>query len=869
MRVSRSASSLAWLLLAALGCAGDGCGGCMEPIPGGFPPEQRAANAVTTKLTKEGLDQIQGLVSDLIVEQLGATTLDLPCTVQSLTQTFNVPIVGPQSITFDAFICDLDESGSCTAADDTHPSRTDGSMACQAAITVEGIELTPVQNVSGSVDIEIEVQLRVNTGKIPLRSQEVPLINCAIGCTMEYDSDIKAPEYLPVVATMRMTIDPVRGDILTFQVPDIEDITNAVDTSELQLTKISGGCNNWACNLGNLDFVKDLLFSQLQGELTSQLRTLVDGFRCLPCEEGTNACPAGAACSDGLCIDQASTVCVPNLLGIEGRADLGALLGDFGGGGEKLDVSMVAGGKNADGTPSIAAPQGSLVLGMLGGTATQNRAACVRSLEYTMPPLPAPMNFDAEIGETPPGMTSVAGYHLGLAFSDRFLDKTLFDVWSAGTLCLDLGQEQVSLISSSLFSTLVPSLHLLTQGRDVPMLLSLRPFQPPSIVVGRGTVKDGPNGPVPDDALLTVEMPDLHVDFYGFIDERYARLFTLSANVKLPLSLEFDAAAGTVTPVLGALKSLLGDARGINNEMLAEDPQALVAVIDSIIGLVEPQLASALSPIALPEVEGFKLEVLGARGSVPKASGAGYEHLALFTKLSQAAAYSVRFDAQAQLVGVEVPSVEAMRAGANPTVMIDASASGLTRTGFAGYEYSWRVNGGFWTPWTSDARLAVSAPVLRLQGRHFVDVRVREKGVVESTDLTPARVWVDVDWEAPTVSLRLDRQTGEVITEARDLVTPAEELSFRYRVGEQGWSSAGGARVFTLAELGDDAFLEVEVTDAAGHVATARFGSLATSQPVRPLSGVTGEAVTGGCATGAVGLLALVGLAGALRRRRR
>lgn len=880
MRARRSASTLIWLLVAAIGCAGDGCGGCMEPIPGGFPPAERASNAITTKMTKDGLDQIQGFVSDMIVQQLGATTLDLPCTVQKMSQTVNVPIVGPQTVSFDAFICDLDESESCTAADATHPSRTNGNMACQAAITVDGIELTPTQNVSGSVDIVVEVQLRVNTGKIPLRSQEVPLLNCNIGCTMEYDTDLKAPEFLPVLATMRMSVDPARGDILTFQVPNINDITSSIDTSELQLSGVGSGCANWACDLGNLDFVKELLFGQIQGELTLQLREAVDSFRCLPCAQGTNACPGSSTCSDtGLCYDQYAPnsdpakdvrVCVPNLLGVEGRADVGAMLGGFGGGGGKLDVSVVAGGRNADGKPSIEAPQGSLVLGMLGGTGTPARALCVPDVGFTMSPMPAPMNFDAELGETPPGMTSVAGYHLGLALSDRFLDKSLYDVWAAGTLCLDLGQEQVSLISTGLFSTFVPSLHLLTQGRDVPMLISLRPFQPPSIRIGRGTVKDGPKGPVPDDALLTIEMPELHVDFYGFIDERYARLFTLAANVKLPLSLEFDVAAGTVTPVLGELTSLLGDARGINNEMLAEDPQALAAVLDSVIGLVEPQLAGALSPIALPEMEGFKLEVLGARGSVPKASGGGFEHMALFTKLSPAAApFAARFDAQAQLVGLDLPSVEALRAGEYPVVRIDASASGLTRLGFEGHEYSWRVNGGFWTPWTDDSRLAVSAPVLRLQGRHFVDVRVREKGVVESTDLTPARVWVDVDWEAPTVSLRLDRTTGEVITEAHDLVTPVEELSFRYRLGEQSWSSAGGARAFTLAELGDDPFLEVEVTDAAGHVATARFGSHATAQPVTPLATFAGEAGAGGCATGAAGLFALVGLAAALRRRRR
>ena len=128
----------------------------------------------------------------------------------------------------------------------------------------------------------------------------------------------------------------------------------------------------------------------------------------------------------------------------------------------------------------------------------------------------------------------------------------------------------------------------------------------------------------------------------------------------------------------------------------------------------------------------------------------------------------------------------------------------------------------------------------------------------------PTRVWAVVDYEPPVVRLELDRERRELRTVARDFVTPAHALAFRYRGSQGAWSEPGPARTFGLDELGPEPFLEVEVADEAGHSAQARFGDVATVAPGTPLA----PSDSGGCSTGAPAVLALFALA-ALRRRRR
>jgi len=397
----------------------------------------------------------------------------------------------------------------------------------------------------------------------------------------------------------------------------------------------------------------------------------------------------------------------------------------------------------------------------------------------------------------------------------------------------------------------------------VPMLVALRPRNAPSVRIGKGTIRPGSD--IPDDPLLTVTLRDVQLDFYAFLEERYSRLFSLTADLSLPLSLRFNAAANTVKPVLGNLASALTNVRPSNSEMLAEDPQVVADLLKAIIGLIEPVLASVLTPIELPTFQGFKVEIEDARGVVPLPGGAGYQHLALFAKLDLAPQHPMvaQVHTTVRIAESSVPDAEGARAGIAPVLVLEADADGPQPAGFAGWEFTWRADGGLWSPWVRGPRIPVTAPVLRLQGRHVVEVAAHAVGLRDFDDRDPARVTFLVDYEPPDVRLDADPETREIRTVASDAVTPADALSFRYRV-DGIWQAPGRAATFRAAEA---TRLEVEATDESGRVGRAVYGPADEPRAIAPGAGV--GAPSAGCAGVDAGVSALAALAWRARRRRK
>lgn len=885
----RFARTAAWVLLLALGCGGGGasCGGCgagcaMEEIPGGFPQTERADNAMRTKLSADGLRFIESQVQTLLAQQVGQLAFPIPCT--DVSQSYQPPPIGPITlppVTLAIHACDLNGDQRCTSADDDPSLRPDepghGTL-CGASTSITGMKLLPGQLPNGDVDIAVEVNLLVNTGRIPLA---VVAQNC--GCSFEFDSDRNAPPTIPVRVHLQLKVNR-QNKLLSWDLTGIDDIAGNIDPTELQVQRPPGASPlcSWVCDVSNVDLFKEVLFDRIKGMIYEQLRPAVDGARCLACTDG--ACPAGSNCHEDICYrdpyrptsDPATDQrdCVEQKLGMEGRADLGSALGGFGGAGTKLDVSIMAGGLDPDGSPSTKAQAGGVVVGVMGGTLAATRSACVPMQRWQprLTPIPA-LDFDAEARTAAQNGTALTGYHLGFSIADDYLDRAAFEAWGAGALCIDLSSEAAGgILTTGLFKTFLGSLDLLTHKQDSPMLVSLRPRSPPQIRIGKGTTKPGaePGTRLPDDALLTIEMKDLNVDFYAFIEERQVRLFTLIADLSLPLALEFDATAKTVTPVLGGLETLLTNVRAANNELLAEDPDSLVSVLSSIIGLAGGPLAGGLGAIEMPALQGMELQVLDARGASRRAAG-DHDHLALFLKLALTppAPYSQRFDTSAKLVSLAMPPLDALRfEGARPAATIDVAGLGATPLGFAGFEYSWRVDGDLWRPWEASSRLVIAAPQLVLEGRHLVEVRAREAGVMESADRSPASVVVTVDYTAPELSLVPDAAAGLVRVVAHDRVAQAEELTMRVRTTGD-WSAPTALRDVPFGELDGDV-LEVEVRDPAGFLATAKLGSELQLTEASPLakSGGSDVPAAGGCAEAAGSLVALSGLVALLRRRR-
>lgn len=883
-------SVVSWAVVATLGCSAGagGCGGCAEPIPGGFPPELRVNNAVSAKVSKDGLAFFESRVADIIGALAGqGLEFQVPCTDVSQHLYYEVlgyPVVDTE---IPIFACDHSTNWSCgdeNAGTSVPPQRdptaptSPPKRQCQAAAVVKNLEINPTQaSPSSPVDVEVKLALRVNTGAIPVAA-DLPICGTT-RCEIEYDSNGSGSPDVPINVVLHLKLDPTYGDVLAFDVGNI-DLDQIVDTADLKLSSTGSSVCDLACDLLDVDFVKDLLFGFLRGMLDTEVRNIIDGFRCRACTTDRD-CPGTSTCDGdmGVCFEgnPDNRVCPPTLIGLEGRVKAGDMLAGFGGStASLLDLYAVAGGRNPDTSPSVKAENGGIVIGLMGGTRAAVRdnqgsvvapgvAACVPARTFDRRPQPRPVNFDLEAqNATPSAGGSVGNYELGLALSDNFLDQAMFDVYQSGLLCLNVDSSVSTFLSSSLFSTFLPSLGVLTGGRDVPMLIALRPKTAPEVIIGKGTTKEVNGELVPDDPLLTIAMKQLQLDFYALIDDRFARLFSLRTDLNLPLSLEFGV-NNTVTPVLADLQSLVTNINAQNSEMLAENPQIVADLLDAIIGLVQPVLAGVLAPIELPSFSGFQLNIRDALGVLPYSSQAGHEHLALFADLKLAGMpYSATTDTQVSLVEKFVPERQALLTGARPRAVVDVVAQGLTPNDFRGWEYSYRVDGGLWSPWTRRTRIEVASPVLLLQGRHLVEVRSRQIGVKETEDLTPAGVVVEVDYEAPVVALRVDADRRVVVTEASDAVSRQDELRYSYRVSGGAWSSFGEAREFALDELGFNPSLEVEVVDAAGRKARTYFGEPG-DQVGAP---VTSSEAAGGCASVGTSLLALGALA-FLRRRRR
>lgn len=876
---------LAWCLLAVVACSSPdaGCGGdgCMGEIPGGFPTSERKTNAISAKLSANGLRFFEQRANDIVGAVLGeGLSLDLEC--MDLSQS--VPLLG----TIPVFACDVNRDWRCTAADALPANRP--NRRCGVDVDIRALRILPSQVThenDDAVQVSVRLDVGVRTGNIPVRAD---LGLCDLSCDISYITNRNQPAHsqflvLPIEVILHLSKD--FGDVMGIKIEPI-DLDAIFRASDLRINESGGFCSTIGCGALNLDFVKNFIFGFVRDMLEDELWNAIDGFRCQTCDANFN-CPSGSTCDrdNGVCYSNRSQrTCPPMKPGIEGRLAAGDMVASFGGPADAyLDLYTMAGGREANGKPSLKVepPVGNefergIVLGLMGGSrpvrlrsdgefVAPGFADCVPRRD---PPPHLPIrsvNFDAEAENVKAEGKDISDYQVGVAVSDAFLDKTLFDAYAAGLLCLNVDAQTTDFLSSGLFRTFLPSLGLLTQGRDVPMMIAVRPHNPPNIVVGKGTVN------IEEDPLLTVVLDGMQLDFYALIDERMARLFSLTTDVRLPLSLEFNP-DNTVRPVLGGLGAALQNVRASNSEMLAEDPQVVADLIDVMVGLLEPMMAELLAPIELPDLMGFRLIVQDARGLLKIPAMPGYEHLGLFAKLeldSPGVAFVNSVGVSARLVDGVIPSREEILSVERPRpyAIIEAHGMGAMPNDFAGFEYSYRVDGGLWTPWTRQSRIEVHSPVLLIQGRHGIEVRAREAGRQETVSYETSFVPFMVDYEAPTVRLEFDPGTRTVRTVGWDAVSRPGELLYRYRVGGGAWSGEGPARDFHLDELGTHPSLEVEVIDLVGLRASTYFGTPGDQVDGLGASSRSARvAEAGGCTQLGASAFALLGLVALIRRRR-
>ncbi|MGC4114070.1 MAG: hypothetical protein QM765_05310 [Myxococcales bacterium] len=897
-----------WL---AVGCGNTGscAGGPVEPIPGGFQGTKEK-NAAAVRISPAGFDYLNAHWSQLIANLMPTAKVSpfnpawidipiaMPCT--SVKQSdLNVVGLGDE-----LFICDNGNGGPKT--DGYMDAKCDGKdTPCPVVITLRNLKFTPESpdKISVVATISIDALRDLTTGttsSIYIDSLTwagacvVPIIGWRMGCYVNFYSSRGDRPDDTVTVKMQFGSDELWDGQLTFDLapPDPEAPDELVgglgdvESKDFEIGKqnceapscIDGEDESmcgWLCEVANWGLVKSIIFDWvLKPQIQKMIGSTLDTQLCRPCNPTdplVPLCPAGSTCqcSTGGTCDPATKVCmgdpnhggrcVPRLLGFEGRIKAGEVLAPFGGDpATKVDLLAAAGGSAPKVDSAFEAP-------MLGGVGAANKSACVPTLD---PPadqvLPAP-TLQSE---------GPADYHVGLAVSQNFLTRMIYEGHQSGALCLNLESATIPAMSTGLLKIALPSLGVISgnETQDAPMMVVLRPLGVPKLHIGEGTYNPSTKKPIKP--LLTVELTDLRIDIYALVEDRFVRLFTIAADVKVPLSIIAEGCPMTVLPALGDLGQMIVIRKDVpsNAELLAEDPSALTELIPVILGMAEPVLANSLKPIAFPDMNGFRVKVNQLKGVTRIGTSDDFYYLGVYGQLGlagQCASWGP--EAHARLSSALIPPREEMvlRAGHKlpwPKAILDVWADDLPGQSRP-MEYAWRVDGGLWSTWQPGPKLEVEHPALVGQTRHRIEVRARIAGDGTLVGPPSAGVTFAVDWEPPKVSLAPNAIAGLIDVEAADAVSPKETLEFAYRVGDGTLSAFGPARPIDLLAIQAAGSIEVQVKDEAGLVGSATWKAPKTAGVTLPANGGAGEPLggaTSGCTSAGAGLPALWALGFAL-----
>ena len=689
-----------WACSAPSGCA---CGGFTQ-LPQGSYTGSKMNSAGAARLSSQGFTTLNDNSASILEFFAPGGVMQVPvsCSIEQV-QLAGINVVQLAVADTGELYCTQE---SCGRMDGTCDARDLGQAV---TITFNSLTFAP----KAPDILEARVNATVKTGRLPISSRgsgasALCLFNGRAKFTVDLDTARAQPPTNDLAIDIKFAINTRWDQLLSLEVANVGNTSacsggntapNCIDPNDMEI--LNEGCS--ALNIASLSAVKTLLINQLTAQLRTQISDALAEANCASCGPA-GECPsfngATSTCEvdAGTCMDTSNGKCVPALLGVEGRLEIGTALAQLGApAGAAIELSFGAGG-SAEASPS------GLTAGLRGGAKELVVADCVSPINRPAPPLLPLPDFELDA----PGP-----YDVGLSVSNQLMSELLFRAQQSGALCLELGTETAAQLSSELLATLLPSLNLVTENQNVPLRVVIRPVTPPTVVVGEGTV-DGAGKP--HDPLLRLKWTGLELDIYALLEDRYARLLTVSADLSLPLGVTNDGCS-TVTPVVGSLTGAVTNVNVKNSELLAEDTTVLRNLVPSLLTLVEPQLANGLASFTVPEFQGFQLQLVGARGIGRIAGTNTFNHAALYANL---------------LADGEV-CTPAMKRAASDLIRGASKQGDLAQLEVrSGRQYSWRVDDGLWSVWqqpVDGSRLELSHPRLRLGGRHFIDVRTPEGDV--------------------------------------------------------------------------------------------------------------------------------------------
>ena len=772
--------SLQGCLLAVflVACGGGGCGGCeacgVAPIPGGFPIEERVPNAAQVRLTSSGVDFIESNADQLIGLFLpGGLDFDVPplnqCVVDVITCLYRFKLCEDRN--------------------------------CVAHGEVDSIDVRP------TAPNELRIKLRV---VLDSRNNAGARARWQGSCDVDVDTRKGSRPYVGVDAVIGLSTETelAREGYTKLEVQSVNLAEGeGIENEDFDLR---GGT---ICSIAEaLSFLKSEVVKQLENQVGGLLQGALDGQLCtrrgeFGCPTGTFSVPNEDPMATCRYANSPDAECVPQLLGTDGQGDLGAaFLGSISAGTHAPGQFLLASGGDGE-----SVNQG-VSLFMYGGfigtngdfSQTPAHNPCVPAIDP--PPIPGIPRVDTFRGNTAPGLAEPP--HVGIGISEAFLDHAGYGMFDAGLLCIGAGTNLSQQLSTGLFSIVVGSLGRLTFPEDAaPLSIALRPQTPPDFTIGSGTMED---------PLLQIALENLELDFYVFSAERFIRFMTYEADLEIGINLR--AEGGELIPEIVRLAPV-GEARVTNtSELLRENPDTLAATMTAVLEAAVGMFAGGLGGFALPDLMGMQLEI--PEGGIQGIDDGGESFLGLFANLAIApGALVAPVDTSLIIADAEIdPAAHALETfgqGALPRVTL--LLEGVDAPPAAELEYSVRIDGMPWMPWTSDAEIVLDDQrTLLLQARHVIEARARIVGEATTVDLTPARQELLIDLLAPTVELASEHDGTRVL--ATDVITATEDLDVRYRIvdGEltpwMAWDELGMLPVGSI---------EVEVRDEAGNIGHA------------------------------------------------
>lgn len=807
------------------GCS-SGCGSCggLTPLPGGFPKDKAIDNAASVRVSRPGLDFVEknlpAVVTKVANAPGGVMVFDIPATDPPKTQIANLSVFG--QLYLDTNVCPGGPDPKATPprchaevgigkSTFLIDSVTPNAVKLRANIPIK-LDDTPIQ---AEVSYDPPVVNPVNLGGLTLHigygdggcSGGVPQVT---------------PHTLPVEVTIPLTAETTapRDGYTTLDLANADINLDGLAAGDVRVCSSCGFASAICSAITDSTFVKNLVVGPLKSGLESQVRGLLADQLCTAPSPALNPpCPTGSA-PDGAnkkCVyDSNKNKCVSMLLGTDAHVDLGGFLksispGTSGG----IDFGLAAGGSMKPFPNGAANPQGrtpnGITLGMLGGTVPQPPSKCVPQAALTVPTgIPLPDELAPTTNDT------AATPHIGIALAGRFLDYSFGSVYNSGLLCLGVSSEQFDMLRSGLLSILVPSLKNLTfEQADAAAAIATRPQAPPTVKIGGGTSAADP--------LMAITLPKFALDFYLWHLDRFVRVFTFQADLTIPVNLQTGKDPvknpnGGIIPSIGDIQVANGTVT--NADLLMDDPALVAGALSGLLGGIGKQLVGGgFSPIDLSSALssfGLGMEI----GSITKLTKGTDDYVGIFANLSKTAGTAtVEADTTATLAAKHVPvdhmQLATMDRASLPELVVDLSSP--LDDGRQNVEYSWWIDNGTRSAWSTERHLSIKDDQLLLQGHHVLRISARLVGQAATEDATPAEVPFTIDALAPLVTVEKDAG-GKASIKAWDIVSSEATLVGRHRLDGNEFGSWMPIAEMATVDVGSAETLHVDVRDEEGNV---------------------------------------------------